>query len=884
MHEVSSNRFDNKRRRSERVLQSLSILIRGTDLLGQPFEERTSTSDFNLHGCRYSSKHHLSQNSWVIIEVQQNGEPRNIRARVAWSQRPQSVREFFQVAVELERPVNIWGLEYPPADWEFEIPLVPPAPERAQEQFSQTDAEDDFPAVIDNIEGNIEGNVTGNSNGTTFDSPLSHAFDSQHGFASADASFPSEQQPDSQDRNALPQSLTAELQRQGREAVEAAAERASEDIRRLVEETGHQQMVTAEEFFRKWKEEFERVQSGAREEFSGHLNAKQEDFLNSLQSKFEEGFGEARYLIEELDQKAQTIRAEAEAANQVVNRVAEARARMETVPLAPQPASVSSEATSPSGHWNELLNSELAVAQSQWSELLQSSLDKGIQRLAAQLSRHSNDVLRAAEQKLTERFAELRQPLAETAAEARETLHGIRSELEEEMVRARSSLADIERVAGRMREYSAQLESSSHDTLNELHGRLENMLDAQTEELNRRSEHLVHGFSQRLNPTIESLGHQLVERTIAEVESKLAPYLERVPDLIRELSTREIQAEEGLRLHRERLRQVAENNQRDVASQIAATLSAAHGDLESAKNEAFAKWNDELNASGVRAAQAASSDIGQVSEWFQQEARARLQVAVEQSLGTAANSFAEAASQSAAKLGEELERRSSQHLGEVERQVERVAHDVTGQIRTQLDEAAQSAAASFGEVLRGISGQEAQQFQQTAHNAFQERVLDLERSAQQVLGNLSVSAEASLHQLRTQMASQVESSIAEGRGALAAEFVSLRAEFAAERESLHQQWVQTLGQLSSDAAAKHQERLETASDSWMVSSVRRLNEHGQNTIESLMRLTDQSVRESCAKVFESFAEMMRNRTASANEIGVFVPLPGHDATQNSSAQ
>jgi hypothetical protein len=163
--------------------------------------------------------------------------------------------------------------------------------------------------------------------------------------------------------------------------------------------------------------------------------------------------------------------------------------------------------------------------------------------------------------------------------------------------------------------------------------------------------------------------------------------------------------------------------------------------------------------------------------------------------------------------------------------------------------------------------------------------LDLERSAQQVLGNLSASAEASLDQLRAQMASQVDSSIAEGRGALAAEFVSLREQFGAERESLHQQWAQTLGQLSSDATAKHQERLETASDSWMVSSVRRLNEHGQNTVESLMRLTDQSVREACAKIFESFAEMMRNRTASGNnEVGAFVPLPGHDTTQNSTAQ
>ncbi len=40
-----------------------------------------------------------------------------MRARVAWVQRPHSIREFFQVAVELERPTNVWKSGTLPADW-----------------------------------------------------------------------------------------------------------------------------------------------------------------------------------------------------------------------------------------------------------------------------------------------------------------------------------------------------------------------------------------------------------------------------------------------------------------------------------------------------------------------------------------------------------------------------------------------------------------------------------------------------------------------------------------------------------------------------------------------------------------------------------------------
>jgi len=888
VHEAEQDRFKSQRRRSERVSQTLPLVIRGIDLLGQPFEERAVALNCNLHGCRYSSKHHLPQNAWVTLEIQRDGEFRNVRARVVWSQRPQSVREFFQVAVELERPANVWGLDFPPADWGSEVPFAPSASEEQPLQtFDGRVGVSDTPPII----GNIEDSVSNRS----FDSPLNSALGPQEGFSSNDAVVSSNQQLSSEgqsphDQNPLLRDLNSELRRQAREAVEAAAASVAEQIRGTVEQTHQRRLATAEEFFRTWKEEFERAQHGAREDFSEHLTARQESFLNALKLKFEEGFLDARQLLEQLDEKAQTIRSEAQAAQQETAALQEAARAEQARPNEESFHSPSSPAVdqppSPSARWNERVDLEMALAQSQWNELLQSSLDNGIKRLATQLSEHSNEVLRSAEQKLSERFDELRQPLAETAAEAREVLHGTRAELEEEMSRARASLSDIEHVAGRIKDYSAQLDSSSHDTLNELHRRLENILESQTDELNRRAEHLVNGISQRLNPTIETLGHHLVERTIAEVEAKLAPRMERVPELIRDLSSREIHAEESLRLHRERLRQVSENNQRDVAAQMAAALTGLHADFESAKRDFLAKWSEELNASGVRASQTASETIGQASEWFQQEARARLQVIVEQSLATAGNDFEGLASQSAQKFAEDLDRQSSNHLATAQDRFDRAAFEIAARNRSQIDEAAQFAANSFGQVLRSISDQEMQQFTSAAHNTVQERARELEWSAQQALGNLSAGVDESLGQFRLRMASEVEAGVSQGRSALSAEFASLLDRFGTERDARQYEWSQGLEQLSHDATGRHQDRLETACDSWIVSSVRRLNEHGQNTIESLMRLTDQALRDSCSKVFENLAEMMRDREHNSSSAGAsaFVPMPGRDPAENSAAQ
>src|SRR2546428_9389370 len=43
--------------------------------------------------------------------------PRTVRGRVAWIQRPRTVRQLFQVALELEVSGNVWGIAFPPEDW-----------------------------------------------------------------------------------------------------------------------------------------------------------------------------------------------------------------------------------------------------------------------------------------------------------------------------------------------------------------------------------------------------------------------------------------------------------------------------------------------------------------------------------------------------------------------------------------------------------------------------------------------------------------------------------------------------------------------------------------------------------------------------------------------
>src|SRR6202790_1031752 len=125
-----------RKRRSTRIVQAVPLNVTGVDALGRPFTERTSTLIINCHGCRYQSKHYVLKNMWVNLEVphpEPGHQPRQVRGKVAWIQRPRTVRQLFQVALELETAGNAWGIGFPPEDWfaypeEIRVAVNPASP------------------------------------------------------------------------------------------------------------------------------------------------------------------------------------------------------------------------------------------------------------------------------------------------------------------------------------------------------------------------------------------------------------------------------------------------------------------------------------------------------------------------------------------------------------------------------------------------------------------------------------------------------------------------------------------------------------------------------------------------------------------------------------
>jgi hypothetical protein len=281
--------------------------VLGQTRTGLSFQEKTSTVSFNLHGCRYPSRHEYPVGSSVGLRVlQPDGETISpvIRAFVKSVHPPASPRELFQVGVELESPANIWNVSPPPPDWNRLLggstssagmatgvaPVLEPAEPRAAANAFQS-----APAA-----NGDEGKV---NQVTEFPSPSP---------AAAGAQPDKETAPSKPERVAITiDQLVAAMQGKLQAAAEkvvqnALANNLDEAINAAlarvegVRERNLQQMGEFSE------QRLESLMRSSREEILGHLESR----LGEVQSRWEEQHNAYRAQSEEIAQRLEKLAAD----------------------------------------------------------------------------------------------------------------------------------------------------------------------------------------------------------------------------------------------------------------------------------------------------------------------------------------------------------------------------------------------------------------------------------------------------------------------------------------------------------------------------------------------------------------------------------------------
>ena len=110
------------------------------------------------------------------------------------------------------------------------------------------------------------------------------------------------------------------------------------------------------------------------------------------------------------------------------------------------------------------------------------------------------------------------------------------------------------------------------------------------------------------------------------------------------------------------------------------------------------------------------------------------------------------------------------------------------------------------------------------------------------------------------LAQRTEQAVHEAREELASEVESSKKDLQLESQAQEQQLREKLGQaLGDQSMADYKTRLENASNSWLLTTVSRLNQQSEQYIETVARMTEERVRQTCTDVFAGVGENLRRR-------------------------
>jgi PilZ domain len=533
-----SNDPGTQKRRSTRIVQAVPLTVTGVDALGQPFKERTTTVMVNCHGCKYQSKHYVPKNSIVTLDIptpEPGRPPHSVQGRVVWVQRPRTVRELFQIGLEFEKPGNVWGIAFPPDDWQASIAEGGTDASRTLElvQEFEIDAAASAPPEADvPAQANLAPTSVAPAAGAPA-APVAHVTPKKQatqGPAAPPAAptVPSAAAPHAEDKLQAAPVPSAEAQaaiaRQMAKVVTEVKENLDKTMRKGAETAIAEEMtIVRQQLDVQLHDAVERAIKVSMERVSETSVKKVvQEAAQRTAAIVEEARKATEISSEHLDAKVrnavqQAVSTAAEQAAQQAAQQATAQNLKTAVEEAVERAISSRQATSPSldilsspeaaqrhlDDWRKSLedtaqnirtetvekaNVEVAEVNRRWQETFDAALAGASQKIGAQLNDASRAALEQAQQDIDARKSGLQGTLDEVIAGARSTADSLKADLEQERTRTEQAKSTLEEAArttlesvraavdqerARVEEVKSQLDAAAQSTLESVRANLE---------------------------------------------------------------------------------------------------------------------------------------------------------------------------------------------------------------------------------------------------------------------------------------------------------------------------------------------------------------------------------------------------------------------------
>jgi hypothetical protein len=846
---ASHNAADLRKRRSTRIVQAVPLSVTGVDAIGRPFTEHTSTLIINCHGCRYQSKHYVLKNMWVKLEVphpESGLPPRTVRGRVAWIQRPRTVRQLFQVALELENPGNVWSIAFPPEDWfAFQEVQHPGAnreispDEHSADIAHQTTASDEPDSSHSHSVDNLR----------PFPSPAS-ATDASLQLARQLARLVADakQQIQAAAREAAAQAVSEEHRvslehwdkkfAAAREEVAAETSRLIQTIHEEADKSARSANAAAAEALRNefpvWlAPQLKQIALELTEQLAREGAAHREEHFAQVRANEEK----IRNLLTEVAAVESRLKSQSEETEGRILAGAEAvgRAQAEAARLHEETSTnLAIQAEDTEAHI-----AERAAAAARTMEEAARVREEALVRLkaqAAQTEAHINDLAT----QVTKQTARLRE---ETSAAQREALQSAADEIQHQLAASTA----------------ARLGTLQQQALAGFHSQIDDVLSLHRNELHRRSQSLFDEIDSRISTAFEDASSRGAGNFDQQIAAIVTPHLSRAEESIHRMAGGRALLDASLSLQQDRIREAADQAFAESLARFRENLGSIEQVLEETSRAVSARNLADLDEKISDIKHQAIQDVFKSAEWYEKKAQTHIQNVTEKAVEQAGAQLHEKAADIASTFASALEG-SGRNLAErTQIRMEDTVRDAFDRVRALFTEAAETTSATFTDEIQRTGRQELAGFSEELQNFVRSARADLESARRDLSHQVTVEQGEFLRRFRDGMNKALESGVNDAHAKVQASFSPLLESWGSLTERHQSELRDVYSQISAQATEQHRTRLENISNQWMLATVTSLDHQSREVVASISAAAEAQLRETCTKVFAGIGETLQER-------------------------
>jgi hypothetical protein len=853
-----------RKRRSTRIVQAVPLVVTGVDALGRPFVERTSSLILNCHGCRYQSKHYVLKNMWVTLEIP-NAEagqlPRTVRGRVAWIQRPRTVRQLFQVALELEVSGNVWGIAFPPEDWfafpegvqpppvleatsEPEPPITPTvepeaSPTLAEAELSAPSTNDNlrvFPSLASTTDASLQlarqvARLVAEARQqiqAAAQEAASHAVSAEHrlSFEQWEQKFAAGRAEIANETTRAIEKLQQETDQRAREAHDAAAEALREELPRWF--APQLEQLTRDLTARRMQEVL-----AQRGEQAQQLEAAT-DALKATCQQAEETVARLKTHAEEAEAQiaartGSTIDS-LEASAKQQEEAANARREALDAKASEVQQQVTSALASGQSSWREQVSKELEAAHGQLRERLETAIAEAQDRAAGGLNEHLRTLLGQLQDETVRHVTALRESADAAGAEWEQRLAALREAMQEQSLK-------LESILPRARETQQQLDETLSQGRSELH---------------RESESLFEQINTRIQATFEQAASRAMEQFDRQIQEMVQPHITHTEEAIQRLAGGRSLLDAALTLQQDRIRVSADEAFAESLARFRENLGSAEQILHESSQSITGQSLTELEGKVSDLKHQVVDELLKSAEWYEKKAQTQIQNHSEKAVEQTANQLRDKAREISGVFATELDHSSRNFVGHAQTQMEEVVRDSFERARALFAEVADTTTAAFTDEIQRTARQELGGYNEELKRSTAQERMTL---AQQV----SSEQEAFLKRFQSALGGVLQAGVAEAQKTVSEGFAPLLEKWRTMTDAHQQEMKRVYDQMGEAAAEHHKNRLEGVSNQWLLATVASLDHQSREMISGIAATAEEKLREACAQVFAGVGDSLRQR-------------------------